>query len=532
VVISKAAQAIDFPALAAQAYSPGATIGVSARALFGATPTGLLVTFTASGSCTVSSSTLAGANSTATVTLTGAGTCTLTANQAGTTNYASASAVQSFSIAKATQTITFGALPDVTLPVAPFAVVATASSGLTVALSSLTPAVCTVSGSTVTVMAAGTCTIAADQPGNANYLAAAQVVRSLAAKVPWIASGSMFQPRADHTATLLNGGKVLVAGGYDASGAPTATSEIYDPATGLFTTAGSLPSKSTGHTATLLSCACSTDGKVLVVGGGNSSSQIFDPVARTWASAGGLGSNRSYHTATTLQNGKVFIVGGSDNSSKPIASTLLFDPATGSVSNGPSLAYARERHVAVLLGDGRVLISGGRAKAGNGYTVIATAEVYDPARGAISLAGAMVTGRHSADAALLADGRVLVAGGAGATDAAIGSAELYSPAAGPPGSWTVAASMAVPRADFTLTPLANGQALATGGWNASGRLASTDFYTAAIGGPGAFVVAPVMLTARSGHTATRLIDGRVLVVGGVGAAGKAIGATEYYLPAP
>ncbi len=140
----------------------------------------------------------------------------------------------------------------------------------------------------------------------------------------------MFQPRADHTATLLNSGKVLVAGGYDASGAPTATSEIYDPATGLFTTAGNLPSKSTGHTATLLSCACSSDGKVLVVGGGNSSSQIFDPAARTWSSAGGLGSNRSYHTATALQSGKVFIVGGSDNSSKTIGSTLLFDPATGS----------------------------------------------------------------------------------------------------------------------------------------------------------------------------------------------------------
>ncbi len=83
-----------------------------------------------------------------------------------------------------------------------------------------------------------------------------------------------------------------------------------------------------------------------------------------------------------------------------------------------------------------------------------------------------------------------------------------------------------------MTLLANGQALATGGWNATGRLSSTDFYTAATGGPGAFVVAPAMLTARSGHTATRLIDGRVLVVGGIGAAGKAIGATEYYLPAP
>jgi hypothetical protein len=179
-----------------------------------------------------------------------------------------------------------------------------------------------------------------------------------------------------------------------------------------------------------------------------------------------------------------------------------------------------------------VLIAGGRAKAGNGYSVIATAEIYDPASGAISLAGAMVTGRHSADAVLLADGRVLVAGGAGATNAAIGSAEHYSPAAGPPGTWTVAASMAVSRADFTLTLLANGQALAAGGWNASGRLSSTDFFTAAIGAPGMFVVAPAMLTARSGHTATRLLDGRVLVVGGVGLAAKAIGATEYYLPAP
>jgi uncharacterized repeat protein (TIGR01451 family) len=76
------------------------------------------------------------------------------------------------------QFVTFGPLSDVNLGVAPFTIGATASSGLAVVFASATPAVCSVSGSTVTVLAAGTCSISAGQPGNAAYAAAAIVSQS------------------------------------------------------------------------------------------------------------------------------------------------------------------------------------------------------------------------------------------------------------------------------------------------------------------------------------------------------------------
>jgi hypothetical protein len=538
--VNQAAQTITFPTVPAQTYSFGATVAISATAKSGATPTNLLVSFAASGNCTVSSSTLTAGTSTATVNIMGAGSCTLTASQAGNGNYGAATpVVQSFSVAKASQTITFGPLPDVRLPAAPFALSATASSGLTVVFTSSTTSICTVSGNTVTLVKAGTCTLAADQPGDANYSPASQVLRSFAVLSPWVATGALLQPRSYHTATLLNDGKVLVTGGFDASGASTATAELYDPAAGSFTSVGNLPSKSAAHTATLLSCACASNGKVLVTGGGNSSAEIYDPSTRTWSGTGGIGGNRSYHTATVLQSNKVLIVGGADNAGKTISSTLIFDPVTGSFANGPALSAARERHVAMLLADGRVLIAGGRAKSGNGYTVIASAEIYSPATGAFTSAGNMAAGRYSASVALLNDGRVLVAGGSndttGTSAGALNTAELYTPSTGLPGTWTVAAQtpvLSAQRKEFTLTTLLDGRALAAGGQNIAGRLNSAELYSLATGAAGVFAAAPPMLTARSGHTATRLVDGRVLVVGGVGTAGSSITAAEYYQPGP
>jgi hypothetical protein len=106
------------------------------------------------------------------------GSCSITANQPGNGNYTAAAPVtQSFGVNPAPQTIAFGPLGNVNLGVAPFAVSATASSGLAVSFASTTTPVCTVSATTVTVVAAGTCSIAASQAGNANYAAAAPVVQ-------------------------------------------------------------------------------------------------------------------------------------------------------------------------------------------------------------------------------------------------------------------------------------------------------------------------------------------------------------------
>jgi M6 family metalloprotease-like protein len=125
--------------------------------------------------CTVSGST---------VTVAGAGSCSITASQAGNANYAAATpVVVNFTVNQAAQTIAFGALSAVTLPVSPFTVSATASSGLAVSFASAAPSVCTVSGASVTVIGAGTCSLAASQAGNANYLAAPNVTQNFGVNI-------------------------------------------------------------------------------------------------------------------------------------------------------------------------------------------------------------------------------------------------------------------------------------------------------------------------------------------------------------
>jgi hypothetical protein len=112
------------------------------------------------------------------VTLDAGGACTIEATQAGNADYAAAPVVnQSFQVTKASQTITFGALSSQPYGT-PVTISATASSGLAVVFYSLTPHVCTVSGTTVTLVAVGTCTIEATQAGNVDYAAATPVSQS------------------------------------------------------------------------------------------------------------------------------------------------------------------------------------------------------------------------------------------------------------------------------------------------------------------------------------------------------------------
>jgi hypothetical protein len=120
--------------------------------------------------CTVSS---------ATVTAIAAGKCTVQATQAGNATYAAASPVsQSFLVTQAGQTISFPAISNQYLNIGIFGLSATASSGLAVSFVSTTASVCTVSGATVTPIAAGTCTSQAMQAGDSNYAPATPVSES------------------------------------------------------------------------------------------------------------------------------------------------------------------------------------------------------------------------------------------------------------------------------------------------------------------------------------------------------------------
>ena len=164
--VTPLSQTITFGALSAQTYgAPPFTVTATASS-------GLTVRFNSQTNpvCRVSGTT---------VTLVAAGTCTIQATQAGNADYTAATPVnQSLQVAQASQTITFAALASQTLGSAPFTVSATASSGLTVHFNSQTNPVCRVSGTTVTLVATGTCTIQATQPGNADYTAATPVDQS------------------------------------------------------------------------------------------------------------------------------------------------------------------------------------------------------------------------------------------------------------------------------------------------------------------------------------------------------------------
>jgi hypothetical protein len=273
-----------------------------------------------------------------------------------------------------------------------------------------------------------------------------------------------------------------------------------------------------GHTATPLS-----DGKVLVAGGiGNqsaitemplASSEIYDPVAGTWTATGSLNAARSGQTATLLPNGKVLLAGGNNLANgvaggSVLASAEIYDPAAGSWTPTASLASARSGHTATLLANGTVLVVGGSG------SVLASAEIYDPGTGTWKPAGSLAAVGYVNTATLLPNGTVLVVvvlfsvDGSG-TSSAVSSAEIYDPVAG---TWTPTGSPATVRTSQTATLLQNGTVLVVGGADVQGvSLSSAEIYDP---GTGSWRATGDLNRSRFGHTATLLPSGTVLVVAG------------------
>lgn len=233
--------------------------------------------------------------------------------------------------------------------------------------------------------------------------------------------------RAAHTATTLPSGQVLVVGGMADGGGSIASAELFAPARNSVREVGSLSDRRAGHTATLL-----PDGRVLIAGGYNgeylASLEIFDPSTNRFRPGGSLAQGRSGHTATLLPDGRVLLVGGIGRGWTFLRSAELYDPATGRSEPVGSMSVPRESHTATLLADGGVLVVGGHSGRRQNMEVYATAERFSPRSGQFEIAGALATARHKHDAIRLADGRVLVIGGADRTDRVhYATTEIYDP---------------------------------------------------------------------------------------------------------
>jgi len=269
--------------------------------------------------------------------------------------------------------------------------------------------------------------------------------------------------RSGHTATLLKNGKLLIAGGWTGRYNVRRSAELYDPSTGGFTPTGDMVIERAGSIAALL-----PDGRVLVAGGEDrsenalASAEIYDPATGKFARTGDMTEPRGQATATALRNGNVLIVGGGSGhypSQNVYRSAEVYDPATGKFTATGQMTVGRHKHAAVLLANGKVLIVGGSDNR-DWHGEYSSAEIYDPATGKFSVTGTMGAARFKLPyaAVLLNNGTVLVAGGS--------FAEVYDETKG---SFSkVEGNLGAARFFASATVLPDGKTLITGGYAESG----------------------------------------------------------------
>ncbi len=174
----------------------------------------------------------------------------------------------------------------------------------------------------------------------------------------WQQAASLPVGRAFSASILLNGGKVLLTGGYDSIGNPVKEAMLYDPLNNSWTSANDLHTPSCFHSLVKLNT-----GEVLLFGGlgpGGALNRVekYDPINNTWSLAGNMLEHRFGHTATQMPDGSIIVVAGAN--AVPLKSVERFDPQTNSSALIAPLHEARSEHQAFLIKNGGLIVIGGK----------------------------------------------------------------------------------------------------------------------------------------------------------------------------
>ena len=252
---------------------------------------------------------------------------------------------------------------------------------------------------------------------------------------------------------------------------------------------------------------------------GSDSVEIGNPEKGVWKKTTSLPSRREAPVLVALRDGRALLTGGEtgeNDGNVAYSSTYVFDPADRSWTQSGLMNTARSNPAAVLLADGRVLVAGGFYNDRTQARVLDSSELWDPVSGTWTRTGRLAGTRWGASAVTLEDGRVLIVGGVASQESAPieqASAEIYDPDSG---RWTSAGTLATARSGFVLVALSDGGALVAGGL---GDLATTGLprlSTVERFDPGAnrWSAAEDLPFPVVGASGIRLADGRVLLAGG------------------